>query len=247
MSFINIKNVSYQYDDHKVLNNISLSIKQGEFVSIIGKSGCGKTTLLNILSGLLSDYLGSITVNNKPLKEAINEKKFGLVFQNPILFPWRTVLQNIELPLELIDKKVSKGEIDKLLQLVELDKYKNFYPKALSGGMKQKVAMIRTLIYNPDVLLMDEPFGALDELTREYLDSELLKIWKQTGKTIIFITHSISEAVFLSTRVMTLSSQPANIIDIKNIELSYPRNEAIRQSDMFFKDTLWLRNQLRKS
>ncbi|PIS30889.1 MAG: ABC transporter [Candidatus Portnoybacteria bacterium CG08_land_8_20_14_0_20_40_83] len=247
MSFIDVQNIKHSFNSLNVLNDISLRIKEGEFVSVIGPSGCGKTTLLKILGGLLPPSHGNITIKDSSLDIAIKRRDFGFVFQNPVLLPWRTVLQNIELPLEIIGDQTPFAESEKLLELLGLKGFGKYYPKALSGGMKQRVAIARALVFNPDILLMDEPFGALDELTRERLNLELLKIWEQTHKTIIFITHSISEAVFLSNRVIVLSERPAKIDEIKEIDLPFPRTIAVKQSKEYFQYITWLRNKLKKS
>jgi len=247
MSFIDVQNIKHSFNSLNVLNDISLRIKEGEFVSVIGPSGCGKTTLLKILGGLLPPSHGNITIKDSSLDIAIKRRDFGFVFQNPVLLPWRTVLQNIELPLEIIGDQTPFAESEKLLELLGLKGFGKYYPKALSGGMKQRVAITRALVFNPDILLMDEPFGALDELTRERLNLELLKIWEQTHKTIIFITHSISEAVFLSNRVIVLSERPAKIDEIKEIDLPFPRTIAVKQSKEYFQYITWLRNKLKKS
>jgi len=247
MSFIDVQNIKHSFNSLNVLNDISLRIKEGEFVSVIGPSGCGKTTLLKILGGLLPPSHGNITIKDSSLDIAIKRRDFGFVFQNPVILPWRTVLQNIELPLEIIGDQTPFAESEKLLELLGLKGFGKYYPKALSGGMKQRVAIARALVFNPDILLMDEPFGALDELTRERLNLELLKIWEQTHKTIIFITHSISEAVFLSNRVIVLSERPAKIDEIKEIDLPFPRTIAVKQSKEYFQYITWLRNKLKKS
>lgn len=247
MSFIDVQNIKHSFNSLNVLNDVSLKIKEGEFVSVIGPSGCGKTTLLKILGGLLSPSHGNITIKDSSLDVAIKRRDFGFVFQNPVLLPWRTVLQNIELPLEVIGDQTPFAESEKLLELLGLKGFGKYYPKALSGGMKQRVAIARALVFNPDILLMDEPFGALDELTRERLNLELLKIWEQTHKTIVFVTHSISEAVFLSNRVIVLSERPAKIDEIKEIDLPFPRTIAVKQSKEYFQYITWLRNKLKKS
>jgi len=247
MSFIDVQHIKHSYNSLSVLDNISLQITEGEFISIIGPSGCGKTTLLKILGGLLLPFHGNIIVKNNSLDVAVKRRDFGFIFQNPVLLPWRTVLQNIELPLEIIGDQTPLKESEKLLELLGLKDFGKYYPKALSGGMKQRVAIARALVFNPDILLMDEPFGALDELTRERLNLELLRIWEQTRKTIIFITHSISEAVFLSNRVIVLSERPAKIIGTRDIDLPFPRTIAIKQSNEYFQHITWLRNQLKKS
>lgn len=245
MTFVVAKNIKYFYNSLSVLNDISLEVQKGEFITIIGPSGCGKTTLLKILGGLLPLSNGSISVQDNSVNVAVKRCDFGFVFQNPVLLPWRTVLENIELPLEIIGNKAPFMAPKKLLELVGLKGFGNYYPNELSGGMKQRTAIARALIFNPDILLMDEPFGALDEMTRERLNLELLKIWKQTRKTVFFITHSVSEAVFLSNRVIVLSKRPAKILETKKIDLSYPRTIETKQSKKYFEYVKWLRNILK--
>lgn len=246
MSFIDVQHVKYSYNSLSVLDDVSFQIAEGEFVSIVGPSGCGKTTLLKTLGGLLPLSRGRITIKNNSLDVAVKRRDFGFIFQNPVLLPWRTVLQNIELPLEIIGDQTPLEESEKLLDLLGLKGFAKYYPQALSGGMKQRVAIARALVFNPDILLMDEPFGALDELMRERLNLELLRIWRQTHKTIIFVTHSVSEAVFLSNRVIVLSERPARITDTRNIDLPFPRAISIKQSDGYSQYITWLRNQLKK-
>lgn len=247
MAFVDTKHIKHSYNSLDILDNISFQIEKEEFVIIIGPSGCGKTTLLKIIGGLISPSSGNITIKSNSLDMAIKKHTFGFVFQNSVLLPWRTVLENIELPLEIIGGQIPFEKSKKLLELLELKEFGAYYPKALSGGMKQRVAIARALIFNPDILLMDEPFGALDELIRERLNLELLKIWEKTHKTIIFITHSLSEAVFLSNKIIVLSKRPAKIIDIKNINLPFPRKIEIKQSKEYLQYIIWLRNQLKKS
>ena len=247
MSLIDTKNVSHSYNSLHVLDDINLQVKEGEFVSVVGPSGCGKTTLLKILGGLLTPTHGDTGVKGNSIDVALKRRDFGFVFQNPVLLSWRNVLKNIELPLEIIGDKTPFAESEKLLELVGLKDFSGYYPTALSGGMRQRVAIARALVFNPDILLMDEPFGALDELIRERLNLELLRIWQETRKTIIFVTHSISEAVFLSNRVIMLSERPAKIVGIREIDLPFPRTSETRQSKEYFQHLTWLRNQLKES
>lgn len=247
MPLIDAKNVSHFYNSLHVLDNINLEVKKGEFVSVVGPSGCGKTTLLKILGGLLSPARGDLGVKGNSIDVAVKRRDFGFVFQNPVLLAWRNVLQNIELPLEVIGDRTPLAESEKLIELVGLEDFSNYYPTALSGGMKQRVAIARALVFNPDILLMDEPFGALDELIRERLNLELLRIWQETRKTIVFVTHSISEAVFLSNRVIMLSERPAKVIGVREIDLPFPRTSETRQSKEYFQHVTWLRNQLKES
>lgn len=247
MSLIGAKSVSHFYNSLHVLDDINLEVKEGEFVSVVGPSGCGKTTLLKILGGLLSPTRGKLSVKGNSIDVAVKRRDFGFVFQNPVLLPWRNVLQNIELPLEVIGDRTPFAESKKLIELVGLEDFGSYYPNALSGGMKQRVAIARALVFNPDILLMDEPFGALDELIRERLNLEFLRIWQETRKTIVFVTHSISEAVFLSSRVIMLSARPAKVIGVREIDLPFPRTSETRQSKEYFQHVIWLRKQLKES
>lgn len=243
----NAQNISHFYNSLHTLEDISLEVKEGEFISVVGPSGCGKTTLLKILGGLIIPSHGTLSVKGNSIDVAVKRRDFGFVFQNPVLLPWRNVLQNVELPLEIIGDRTPFAESEKLLELVGLEKFGDYYPSTLSGGMKQRVAIARALVFNPDILLMDEPFGALDELIRERLNLELLRIWQETKKTIIFVTHSISEAVFLSNRVVVLSERPAKIVGIRDIDLPFPRTSEVRQSKEYFQHITWLKNQLKES
>lgn len=246
-NFIDAENISHSYNSLHVLDEINLQAKEGEFIGVVGPSGCGKTTLLKILGGILTPSRGLISIKGSSIDVALKRRDFGFVFQNPVLLPWRTVLQNIELPLEIIGDRTPLAESEKLLELVGLEDFGSYYPSALSGGMKQRVAIARALVFNPEILLMDEPFGALDELIRERLNLELLKIWQEMHKTIIFVTHSISEAIFLSNRVVVLSERPAKVIEAREIDLPSPRTSETRQSKEYFQHVILLRNQLKKS
>ena len=222
---IKVKNVSKFYSNLHVLDKINFKVKNKEFVSIIGHSGCGKTTLLKIIGGLLQPDEGTVLIENLPNQLALEKGKIGFVFQNPVLLPWRTVLKNIELPLEIKNVK-NKISSRKLIKIIKLEGFENFYPFQLSGGMQQRVAIARALIFKPSILLMDEPFGSLDELTREELGLELLRLWERENSnlsTIIFVTHSIPEAVFLSDKVIVLSGRPAKVSKIIKINLPRPR------------------------
>ncbi|MEI7579092.1 MAG: ABC transporter ATP-binding protein [bacterium] len=231
------------YNDYKIglqaLTDINLTIAPGEFISIVGPSGCGKSTILKIISDILdletTVLKGKVTILGKTASEARQARNVGFVFQKPTLLQWRTVFQNIALPLEIIG--ISKSErfqkIENLLKLVHLEKYANFHPDQLSGGMQQKVSIARALAYDPPILLMDEPFAALDELGRRQLNDELIKIWQKTKKTIVFVTHSIEEAVYLSERVVILSKQPAQIKKIETISFPYPRKTIFNDLEFF--------------
>jgi len=233
--------------DTTALAEINLSIKPGEFVSIIGPSGCGKSTLLRIVGDLIRPTDGLVEVNGKPAHQARASREYGMVFQAPVLFDWRTVETNVRLPLELMgmDRSRRDARVKEMLELVELGSFARHYPYQLSGGMQQRVAIARALALEPALLLMDEPFGALDEMTRERLNAEVLRIWQQTGTTVIFVTHSIPEAVFLSTRVAVMSPRPGRIVKVIDIDLAQPRNDATRESERYFELITEVRESLR--
>lgn len=245
---IEIKNVSMKYETEKgkvtALSNVSFNVQTGEFLSLLGPSGCGKTTLLRIIADLLQPTEGEVLVGGKPPRESRLKQKYGIVFQNPVLYDWRKVKKNVSLPLELL--KVNKSEQEKrvleLLQLVGLEKFKDHYPWQLSGGMQQRVAIARALAAEPEILLMDEPFSALDEFSRERLNDELLNIWSKTNKTVIFVTHSIPEAVYLSDRVCVLSPHPGRLSSIVEIDLPRPRRKELRDTPHFFNLVSKIRN-----
>ncbi|KAF1021214.1 MAG: Bicarbonate transport ATP-binding protein CmpD [Paracidovorax wautersii] len=220
-------------DNLTVLHDFDLDVRDGEFITILGPSGCGKSTFLSILAGLTERSAGSIAVNGLPL-EGINPNQ-GVVFQGYALFPWRTVIENIAVGLEI--RGVSKAErlrtAQEYLELVGLSGFAQRYPHELSGGMKQRVAIARSLAYKPDVLLMDEPFAALDAQTREILQGELLRIWEQHRKTIVFITHSLDEAIYLSDRVAVMTKRPGTIKEIIDIDLPRPRQAEVRNTAAF--------------
>jgi len=229
------------------LSGIDLDIRPGEFVSLIGPSGCGKSTLLRIVGDLIAPTAGTVEVNGKPAHQARLDRDYGMVFQAPVLFDWRTVEGNVRLPLEVM--RFSRGERDRrvreMLDLVELGGFLSHYPHQLSGGMQQRVAIARALAFQPALLLMDEPFGALDEMTRERLNAEVLRIWGQTGTTVIFVTHSIPEAVFLSTRVVVMSARPGRITNVVDIDLPQPRTEQTRETERYFEFVTEVRESLR--
>jgi NitT/TauT family transport system ATP-binding protein len=229
------------------LEGIDLSIRGGEFVSLIGPSGCGKSTLLRLIGDLTAPSSGQVTVNGKSSREARLGREYGIVFQAPVLFDWRTVEDNVKLPLELTDtdRAARRRRARKLLELVELEDFAGHYPYQLSGGMQQRVAIARALALQPALLLMDEPFGALDEMTRERMNSEVLRIWQQTGTTIVFVTHSIPEAVFLSTRVAVMSARPGRITRLVDVDLPQPRNELTREEPRYFELVTEVREALR--
>jgi len=229
------------------LDSIDLSIVQGEFVSLIGPSGCGKSTLLRLIGDLISPTTGTVAVNGKPARQARLGREYGIVFQAPVLFDWRSVQANVALPLEI--KGVSRADRDErvraTLELVELGEFAKHYPYQLSGGMQQRVAIARALALRPSILLMDEPFGALDEMTRERMNSEVQRIWQQTATTVLFVTHSIPEAVFLSSRVVVMSPRPGRIAGIIDIDLPRPRNDDTREAARYFELITDVRETLR--
>lgn len=213
------------------LSNVSFSISTGQFVSIIGPSGCGKTTLLKVIGNLVEPTKGSVSVNGLTARQARLKGMFSFAFQNPVLLPWRRVIDNVRLPLE-ITHQGSRDPIE-LLHMLGLEGFENKYPNELSGGMQQRVALARALTFDPVVLLMDEPFGALDEFTRNDLNLQLLKIWKEIKVTILFITHSIAEAVFLSDKVIVLTERPASVEDIVTVPFERPRKPEIKETTKF--------------
>ena len=213
------------------LSDINFSVKRGEFISIVGPSGCGKTTLLNILAGLISKTEGSAKISGNEVLKPLSE--IGMVFQAPTLLPWRTILENVMVPIEVQKKDKNEGlkKANELLELAGLKGFEDKYPNELSGGMQQRAGICRALVHAPSVLLMDEPFGALDAMTREYMNLELLRIWKESNQTIALVTHSITEAVFLSDRVIVMSPRPGRIAEIIEIDLPRPRTLEMMSSD----------------
>ena len=228
------------------LTDIDLEVERGEFVSLIGPSGCGKSTLLRVIGDLVEPSTGEILVNGKSAHRARLDRDYGIVFQAAVLYDWRTVAKNIALPLELMgfDRATRAGRVRELVRLVELEGFEKHYPWQLSGGMQQRVSIARALSFSPALLLMDEPFGALDEMTRERLNIELLRIWSGLGSTIIFVTHSISEAVFLSTRVVVMSPRPGRISGVVSVDLPQPRTVETREDPRFFELVTEVRERL---
>ncbi len=228
------------------LQDVSLTVGASEFVSLIGPSGCGKSTLLRVIADLTQPTKGDIKVAGLPAPQARQEQRYGMAFQQAALFDWRTVRRNVELPLELMgwDKARRKARTMELLDMVQLADFADHRPWELSGGMQQRVAIARSLAVDPPLLLMDEPFGALDEMTRERMQNELLRIRKETGKSVIFVTHSIPEAVYLSDRVVVMSARPGRITDIVSVDLG-DRSEETREADAFYAGVTAVREALR--
>lgn len=228
------------------LVDVNLTISTGAFVSLIGPSGCGKSTLLRLVANLIEPSSGSVLINGKSAKQARLDQDYGMAFQQSGLFEWRKVIRNIELPLELRgwNKARRRERAEEMLDLVKLSDFANHFPWELSGGMQQRVAIARALAVDPPLLLMDEPFGALDEMTREHMQSELTRICATTGKTVIFVTHSIPEAVYLSDRVVVMSPRPGRITTIVDVSLGQ-REEDTRESSEFFKKISEVREALR--
>ncbi len=238
---VDVRNVSLTFEtaDGKVdaLSNVSLQIADGEFVSFIGPSGCGKTTMLRVIADLQQPTAGTLLVNGMSAEQARLERRYGYVFQAPALFPWRTIEKNLKLPLEIMGFSDSEQKLRaaRYLALVNLTGFERKFPWQLSGGMQQRVSIARALSFDPALLLMDEPFGALDEIVRDHLNEQLLQLWDKTEKTVLFVTHSIPEAVFLSTKIVVMSPRPGRIIDI--IDCNFPRDRTleIRETPEFLK------------
>ncbi|MER1966451.1 ABC transporter ATP-binding protein [Castellaniella sp. GW247-6E4] len=215
------------------LQDVSFEVAEHEFVAVVGTSGCGKSTLLRILGGLVPASNGAVRIDGKPVQGPVSE--IGIVFQTPVLLPWRSVRRNIELPLDIrkLDRQQYADEISKLISLVGLEGFEERSPYELSGGMQQRVALCRALIHQPSLLLMDEPFGALDAMTREAMNMEVQRIWMETKKTIMLVTHSISEAVFLADRVIVMTSRPGQVREIVPVDLERPRTFASMKSEVY--------------
>ena len=227
--------------------DVSITVQPGEFVSLIGPSGCGKSTLLRLIANLLEPTAGAIAVNGKSSVQARQDQDYGMAFQQAGLFDWRNVAKNIELPLELKgwDKAKRADRARQMLELVKLPEFAELYPWQLSGGMQQRIAIARALAAHPQLLLMDEPFGALDEMTREYMQGELLRICAETATTVVFVTHSIPEAVYLSNRVIVMSPRPGRITEIVDVKLGANRGEDTRNAEEFFSGITAVREALR--
>jgi len=238
---IHVENLGIQFPGKNggepviALQNVNLDIKQGEFISLLGPSGCGKTTLLRTIADLQQPSCGKVIIRGQTPRQIRMQKKFGIVFQSPVLYDWRTVRRNVCMPMELMGmpKKERVERVTKMLDLVGLSEFGQHYPRQLSGGMQQRVGIARALAIRPEILLMDEPFSALDEFTKEKLHEDLLRIWRKTNKTILFVTHNIQEAVYLSDRVVVLSPHPGRVSAIVDIDLPRPRPLSIKDTVEF--------------
>jgi NitT/TauT family transport system ATP-binding protein len=248
---VDAQNISLTFDtaDGKVeaLSNIGLQIAEGEFVSFIGPSGCGKTTMLRVIADLQKPTSGTLLVNGMSAEAARLSRSYGYVFQAPALFPWRTIEKNLKLPLEIMgfSETEQQQRAERYLALVNLTGFERKFPWQLSGGMQQRVSIARALSFDPALLLMDEPFGALDEIVRDHLNEQLLQLWRTTGKTVLFVTHSISEAVFLSSRIVVMSPRPGRIIDVVDCDFPANRSLEIRETQEFMKIAQRVRTGLR--
>ena len=242
-------NLTFATNDGPVhaLSDVNLTINKGDFVSFIGPSGCGKTTFLRALAALEEPTSGTIFVNGQTPDQARQKRAYGYVFQHAGLYPWRTIAGNIKLPLEIMgySKSEQLRRMDEVLRLVELEDFSKKFPWQLSGGMQQRASIARALAFDAELLLMDEPFGALDEIVRDHLNEQLLELWKRTNKTICFVTHSIPEAVFLSTKIVVMSPRPGRITDVIESSLSVDRPLEIRDSTEFIEIAQRVREGLR--
>ena len=249
---LTIENVTRDFSSEKLqvraLENVSFDVEQGQFVSLLGPSGCGKSTLLRVVAGLLPPTEGRVLVSGVPVLEPLGN--IGFVFQNPVLLKWRTVMGNVMFPYEVLASqgraKGSKSDYEDrarhLLEMTRLEGFDEAYPKQLSGGMRQRVSICRALLTDPDLLLMDEPFGALDQMTREHLNDELLDIWQKTGKTILFVTHQIPESVFLSDKIVVLTGRPGTVSEIVDIDIERSQRATVRDTAEFIGYTAHLRS-----
>jgi NitT/TauT family transport system ATP-binding protein len=231
------RDVHKEYESRRgkvsALEGVSLDVARGEFVTIVGPSGCGKSTLLKIVVGVVPTSGGEVWVEGEPVRGP--RQDCGMMFQSPVLLPWRSVFDNVMLPIEVLrrNKREYSDRVHSLLKMVGLSGFEKYYPRELSGGMQQRVAMCRALIYDPPILLLDEPFGALDSITREQLNDDLLRIWEETGSTILLVTHNIDEAVYLSDKIAVMSARPGRIVRELKVDLPRPRNFATRRLAAF--------------
>jgi NitT/TauT family transport system ATP-binding protein len=248
---VSVRNVSKTFGQGGTvaLSGIDLEIQPGEFISLIGPSGCGKSTLLRVIGDLIEPSQGEAVVAGKTAHQARLDRDYGMVFQEATLMDWRNVQKNVSLPLEMMgwDRPKRQERVRELLQLVELTGFEDHYPWQLSGGMQQRVAIARALSFSPSLILMDEPFGALDEMTRDRMNIELLRIWQATRATVVFVTHSIAEAVFLSSRIVVMSARPGRVQRLVEVDLPYPRGVETREEPRFFELATEVRELLRES
>jgi NitT/TauT family transport system ATP-binding protein len=248
---VSIRQVSKTFGEGgtTALSGIDLEIQPGEFISLIGPSGCGKSTLLRVIGDLIEPSSGEALVGGKPAHRARLDRDYGMVFQEATLMDWRTIRKNVSLPLEMMgwERQRRDERVRELLQLVELTGFEDHHPWQLSGGMQQRVAIARALSFSPSLILMDEPFGALDEMTRDRMNIELLRIWEATGATVVFVTHSIAEAVFLSSRIVVMSARPGRVQRVVDVGLQYPRTNDTREDPRFFELATEVRELLRES
>lgn len=227
----------------EALADISCTVRSGEFICIVGASGCGKSTILRIIAGLVQPTSGTVTIGSSPVTGP--RRDIGLVFQSPVLLPWRSVRQNVLMPAQVIGlpRKQAQDRAAELLELVGLDRFADSYPSELSGGMRQRVSIARSLMHDPATLLMDEPFGALDAMTRDTMNVELLRIWQLQRKTVLLVTHSIEEAVFLADRIFVISPRPGRLLEIIDVKLPRPRDSETRNKPAFIKQVTSLREK----
>ena len=247
-AIVELEDVSVEFTSDRetvvALQDVSLTIDSGDFLTVIGPSGCGKSTLLRVIADLVAPTSGNARLLGQPPRAARERKEIGFVFQEHALLPWRSARANVELPLQVGARRAVPANAmtpSQLLTLVGLADRESALPHELSGGMRQRVAIARALVTGPRLLLMDEPFGALDEITRDRLNQELVQIWQKTGTTIVFVTHSISEALFLGRRVLVLAARPGRVLDIATIDLPEPRRLAARESEPFVRQAAMLR------
>lgn len=237
-TLINAREIGMTYKARKgadvvALDRLSIDVARGEFLSIVGRSGCGKSTLLSIIGGLTNATHGEVLIDGEPVTSP--RRDIGYVFQNPVLLPWKTALENVMLPIAIAggDRVTAQERAEELLAMVGLDGFQNKYPSELSGGMQQRTSLVRALMHDPAILLMDEPFGALDALTREQLNMDIQRIWLEARKTVVFVTHSITEAVFLADRVVVLAARPGRIAEIVRVDQPRPRSYEWTTSESF--------------
>ncbi|MEH6579819.1 MAG: ABC transporter ATP-binding protein [Amphritea sp.] len=248
---VSLKNAAVEFGKLRVLDNIDLTIENGAFISILGPSGCGKSTLLRLVSDLVPAAEGEVSIFGSSTESARLAREFSFVFQDATLLPWRSAIDNVRLPLEIGAKHAHKRPLaisdktpEQLLELVGLKGRESAMPHELSGGMRQRVAIARALVCKPRLLLMDEPFGALDEITRDHLNEQILKIWQETGTTILFVTHSIPEAIFLGQKILMLAAHPGRVREMVEVDLPYPRHLSMRDTHEFTDIAAKVRNLL---